>query len=120
MRYNWKPVIGSLLKTLQDHHFTLREVEADESHALVLVGLTPRQARQLHLCSCERTLGQQLSHAVECLPCVIRHDVPCVDKPVSTTGALVDSLLYLFDIGDGDFHGGAWFQSSSGKRPSRS
>jgi hypothetical protein len=41
---NWKPVIGSLLKTLQDHNFELVSVD-DEGEEHTLEG-TPREARQ--------------------------------------------------------------------------
>ena len=43
--YNWRPVIGSLLKTLQDHNFTLVSVD-DEGEEHTLEG-TPREHRQL-------------------------------------------------------------------------
>ena len=42
--YNWKPVIGSLLKVLLDHNFTLLAVNNGEEHTS-LVG-TPRERRQ--------------------------------------------------------------------------
>lgn len=43
---NWKPVIGSLLKVLQDHNFTLVSVDNGDGR-VSLAGMTPRQARQL-------------------------------------------------------------------------
>jgi hypothetical protein len=44
--YNWKPVIGSLLKVLQDHNFVLYSTNNGEARVF-FNGLTPRQARQL-------------------------------------------------------------------------
>ena len=44
MSYNWKPVVGSLLKTLQDHNFEL--VSMDNGDGKVFCQGTPRQQRQ--------------------------------------------------------------------------
>ena len=44
MQRNWKPVIGSLLKVLQDHRFVLDSVD-DDGKDHTLQG-TPRQRRQ--------------------------------------------------------------------------
>lgn len=46
MSYNWRPVVSSLLKTLQDHNFTLVSVDNGE-HRVNLLGMTSRQSRQL-------------------------------------------------------------------------
>lgn len=44
MKRNWKPVVGSLLKVLQDHHFELVRVHDGEGE--IKLSGTPRQRRQ--------------------------------------------------------------------------
>jgi len=43
---NWKPVVGSLLSTLQKHGFALHHTDNGEAK-MYFEGLTSRQARQL-------------------------------------------------------------------------